>query len=189
MLSLHDLAAGGHRRLRRLLGRDASDGYWEGRKNFRYYQEVIRMARTYAARANSVLDVGPHQTPFVAQLNWIKKKTAIDLEQMPRIRGVDCIQGDFLQFESTEPFDLVLCMQVLEHLDDPARFANKLLQTGRTLIISVPYCWPEGFCEWHVQDPVDEAKVRKWIGRDWLEHSISEDADGLRRLVAVYDAG
>lgn len=183
---LRGLADEGRRTLRRLLGRDKLNPYWESRKAFRYYAEVIRMARTYAKHANSVLDVGPHDTPFVAELTWIRQKTAIDLYHLPQIKGVHGLRGDFLQFEPATRFDLVLCLQVLEHLDDPTPFARKLLQTGTTVIVSVPYMWPKGFCEWHVQDPVNETKILTWMGREWLEHSIVEDGDGLRRLVAVY---
>lgn len=184
MRELRRMAGRGRALARRLLGLPPRN-YWEGRKDFRYFAEVTRLARAYAADAESVLDVGPHQTTFVTQLSWIESKTAIDLHRRPTMRGVQGIRGDFMDFEPTQPFDLVICLQVLEHLDDPTPFARKLLRDGHKVIISVPYRWPKGQCKYHPQDPVDEDKVRAWMGRDWLEHTIVED--GMHRLVAAYD--
>ena len=53
------------------------------------------------------------------------------------------------------------------------------------MIISVPYRWPKGKCAPHLQDPVDEAKLRSWVGRDWTEGCIADD--GMKRFVAVYE--
>ncbi len=81
-------------------------------------------------------------------------------------------------------FDLVLCLQVLEHLDNPDAFAQKLLNAGRTVIISVPYRWPQGYCKTHKQDPVDEAKLERWTQRKPVETQIV--TNGKERLIAVY---
>ncbi len=64
-------------------------------------------------------------------------------------------------------------------------FAKKLLDTGRTVIITVPYKWPKGMCNAHVQDPVDEAKLELWTQRKPVETSIVADW-GQERLIAVY---
>ena len=99
---------------------------------------------------------------------------------------VETVVADFRDFEPEGPFDLVLCLQVLEHLARPEPFARKLLQTGRTVIISVPHSWPAGGVESHLQDPVDEAKLRLWTGAEPVETSVVDD--GKQRLVAVYRA-
>ncbi len=186
MSELRRLTGRGRALARRLLGLPPRT-YWEGRKDFRYFAEVTRMARAYAAAAETVLDVGPHQTTFVTQLSWIRHKTAIDLHNRPKMRGVQGIRGDFMEFEPPQRFDLVICLQVMEHLVEPAPFARKLLRDGHRVIVSVPYRWPKGQCKYHPQDPVDEDKIKAWMGRDWLEHAIVEDA-GMRRMVAVYES-
>lgn len=159
--------------------------YWEVRKNYRYFTDVVRLAKAHAPDAKSVLDVGPRDTPFVRELAWIPEKTALDLEFQPTIEGATNLQGDFLQYRPEKPFDLVLCLQVLEHLDDPTTFARKLLATGRTVIISVPYRWPLGMCKWHPQDPIDEEMLLGWTGRPFLEKSIVKD-EGSERIIAVF---
>lgn len=149
----------------------------------RYYAEVLRLARKYAPAAESVLDVGPNGTPLVCELDWIASKTVIDLCDKP-IEGATCLQGDFLQYEPAKPFDLVLCLQVLEHIRPAGEFAQRLLSAGRLVIVSVPYRWPAGSCKHHVQDPVDENKLSGWMQQPFLEHRIIRD--GARdRLIAV----
>jgi hypothetical protein len=171
------------RALRALPGREAA--YWARRQHMQYYREVIRLAREHASNARTVLDVGAHDTPVVTQLDWIASRTAIDFEVQPELPGVVGIKGDFLTFEPEQPYDLVLCLQVLEHLDDPRRFAQKLFDTGRVVIISVPYQWPAGFCLEHLQDPIDEAKLVGWTEQAPIDRAIVTD-DRLARIVGVF---
>jgi len=164
-------------------GAPSADDYWRRRRKMRYYAEVLCLARKYAGAAGSVLDVGPNGTPLVCELDWIASKTVIDLGPQ-QIAGATCLQGDFLQYQPEQPFDLVLCLQVLEHIGPAAQFARKLLSTGRLVIVSVPYRWPAGSCQHHVQDPVDEEKLQGWMQSPFLEHKIIRD--GARdRLIAV----
>ena len=179
-------------RIKRLLGihppskeNKSQESYWNTRKNLHYYVDVVRLARQHAGDARSVIDVGPRDTPFVLQLDWIPSRTALDIDFAPTIPDTTNIQADFLQYQPVEKFDLVLCLQVLEHLDDPRTFAQKLFATGKTVILSVPYMWPLGFCEYHLQDPIDEAKILSWTGRPFVDKSIVTD-DGLRRIIGVF---
>jgi hypothetical protein len=162
---------------------DEPADYWQERKTMRYYREVIRLARKYAPAARSVLDVGPNGTPLVCELDWIPSKTVIDLASHP-IPGATCIQGDFLRYQPPQPFDLVLCLQVLEHVGPAGEFAQKLLEAGRVVIVSVPYCWPAGGCKHHVHDPVDEDKLLGWMQTPFVDHRIIRDR-ARDRLVAV----
>jgi 2-polyprenyl-3-methyl-5-hydroxy-6-metoxy-1,4-benzoquinol methylase len=84
---------------------------------------------------------------------------------VPRQRGIERVSADFLAYRPPLRFDLVLCLQVLEHLQDPETFARKLLDSGRIVIMSVPYQWPAGRNPRHLQDPVSEAKLIGWAGR------------------------
>jgi len=165
----------------------AASEYWQKRRTWRYYGEVIRLARRLAPQAQTVLDVGPNGTPLVCELDWIPAKTAVDLARH-QIPGVTCVQQDFLAYRPERPFDLVLCLQVLEHIGPAAQFAQKLLATGRLVIVSVPYRWKAGSCRHHVQDPVDEDKLVGWMKRPFLEHAIIRDS-ARERLIAVFAGG
>jgi len=173
------------RYLRKLGQPNPPHRYWEKRKHFRYYAEVLRLARQYCPHARSVLDVGSMNSPFIRSFDWIPNKTSLDIRPAPRLRDSTCLTGDFMTYAFARPFDVVLCLQVLEHLDAPAPFSRKLLATGTTVIISVPYQWAQGAAPNHVQDPVDEAKLREWTGRDWLEHVLVRERDGTERLIVV----
>jgi hypothetical protein len=169
--------------LRRALGRPT---YWDSRRHYRYYKEVVRLARHYVPEGGRVIDVGAYEPELLRELSWFDTRVAIDVRYMMPRPGIETVVADFQDYEPDAPFDLVLCLQVLEHLPSPEPFARKLLRSGRTVIISVPYRWPAGGHATHEHDPVDEAKLRGWTGADPLESSIVDD--GKRRLVAVYSS-
>ena len=165
------------------------DEYWSGRAGLRYYQVVREVCSRVAPHAQSIIDVGSNSCP---QLEWFpdaQRRVSLDLEAPYRAPNIESIVCDFLEYSPEVKFDLVLCLQVLEHIDDPAPFARHLLEVGRDVVISVPYLWPEGACHWHCQDPVDEAKVFGWFGREPDALHIVEEAKASRfskRLVCHY---
>jgi hypothetical protein len=161
------------------------EAYWEQRKQLRYYHQVLCFARDYVPDGGRVLDVGGRDCHYITWFDWFDSRQVIDLRQPPTLPGVVSTAGDFMTFEVAEPFDLVLCLQVLEHLEEPEPFCRKLLEAGRRVIISVPYKWRRGMCRYHKQDPVDEDKLLLWTGQAPTASAIVAD-NGLRRLVAVY---
>jgi hypothetical protein len=172
------------RALLRLAGRPA---YWDARRHLRYYREAARLARVHVPEGGAVLDVGAHEAELVAELDWFARRVALDTRYVMPRRGVETVVCDFAHYRPDGRFDLVLCLQVLEHLADPAAFARKLLATGRTAIVSVPYRWPAGELESHRHDPVDEAKLREWTGADPIDSALVDD-HGRPRLICVYRA-
>ena len=169
------------RAVMRLTGRP---DYWERRRHFRYYDEVVRLAGLHVPGGGRVLDVGANETDVLQRLTWFQHLVALDKHYYPPHRGVESHTMDFLDYRPAVPFDLVLCLQVLEHLQDPASFARKLLATGRTVIVSVPHRWPAGASRRHLHDPVDAATLRRWTQREPLAMSVV--TDGRERLIAVY---
>jgi len=151
----------------------------------RYYTQVLEFARHYVPAGGSVIDVGGRDCDYIGWFDWFDRKVVLDLKQPPARPGVETVAGDFLTYLPATTFDLALCLQVLEHLAEPAGFCRKLLATGRVVIVSVPYRWPKGLCKYHVQDPVDEAKLLAWTGQPATDKAIVRDAN-RDRLVAVF---
>ena len=137
------------------------------------------------AHGPAVLDVGARDTQILLALDWFPRRMALDLQRGLPLPGVEWIVADFLRWEPPIRFDLVLCLQVLEHLEDPSVFFRKLHGAGRVVIVSVPYRWPQGVHPEHVQDPVDEQKLLGWAGQQPLETRIVMDE--RERLIAVFD--
>lgn len=166
-----------------------SDGadYWDRRADSLYLQYVYFLARVVATEARSVIDVGSNGCPYVEWLDWIPRKLSVDLARPYVSPGVEGRTGDFLTLELGESFDLGLCLQVLEHVPEVTAFARKLLATTPHLIVSVPYRWEPGQ-EDHVHDPVDEAKLAAWFGRQPNYRLIvREPFFKKKRMIAYFD--
>ena len=161
-----------------------NDAYWQGRKDLQYYRTVQEFAEKYCPEGSTLLDVGGGVGLGCRYLEWFDQydRTAVELPTKGcTLDGVRVVHADFLQWEPDRQFDLVLCLQVLEHVPDASAFARKLLTCGRVIIISVPYRWPAGACSEHVHDPVDESKLKAWTERKPAESAVVDS-----RFVAAY---
>jgi hypothetical protein len=149
---------------------------------------MLKLARRFTPRACSVLDVGSNNSRYIEKLNWIAHRERLDLIPLEPVDGIVDTQADFMTFEPTRVYDLVLCLQVIEHLEDPAVFCRKLLATGRTIMISVPYQWPADAKDDHLHDPVDETMLESWTGRKELRREIVKEFEGPcgARLLTLY---
>ena len=58
--------------------------------------------------------------------------------------GVSGFTADFLTWEAGRRFDIVTCLQVLEHVPAADLFARKLLTMSDIVVVSVPFEWCEG---------------------------------------------
>ena len=160
--------------------------YWQKRKNYLYYKKIIEIVEKYCKNCNSVIDVGSKDTEVLKEFKYIHKRVALDIYKLPNIPGVQNILSDFNEYEDDEYYDLVLCLQVLEHLEDPKPFTHKLFLTGSNIIISVPYNWHGSRTKCHVQDPVDEKKLKSWTDKDPDELHIVREINGTERMIALY---
>jgi hypothetical protein len=161
--------------------------YWDRRKQHAYYQEVLKVSREAAPGANNMLDVGTGECEYPEWFDWIPRKVLVDRRHVPPGTNAVRVKSDFMAYRTKERFDLVTCLQVLEHLEDPASMARRLLQHGRTVVVSVPYMWAEGFCKYHVQDPVSEKKLLAWFPCAPLKTvKVTEPGSTIVRLIAVF---
>ena len=176
------------------------------------------MAQRYGSSARSVLDVGSSLPPFVNALTWTTQRTILgprfagnvgkgggEILSLSRIEekfGVAAVKADFLEWQppprggvdassraSSPPFDLVLCSEVVEHVERPREFVRKLLATGKVVVLSVPYRWDA--CDntrcHHKTNQITRDKIAAWAGRQPLAFDIVEEADsGDRRIICVY---
>lgn len=166
-----------------------NNAYWERRKNFKYLQEVRRLAAAVAPNAQSIVDVGSNGCPYLDWWQNATRRVSVDLRRPYVAPGVEWVVGDFLEYDVDAKFDLCLCLQVLEHVPDARSMARKLLAIADHVIASVPYQWPRGRVKWHVHDPVDEQKMLDWFGREPDKAIIvKEDSGGkcARRLICYY---
>ena len=178
---------------RRMFGlRKPTRTYWESRRRSRYMREVRRLVDEVSSDVRSILDVGSNGCGTIDWWPTVPRRTSLDINTPYIADGVESIKADFLEYEFRETFDIVLCLQVLEHIPDARAFAQKLLGvSNRHLIVSVPYRWEEGRCKHHVHDPVDESKLLHWFGRQPSRARIVREGfanmTGSARLVCRYD--
>jgi 2-polyprenyl-3-methyl-5-hydroxy-6-metoxy-1,4-benzoquinol methylase len=174
---------------------DDASGYWAGRKNDRIYLQAILFAHYYCRRKDTVADVGCHCSPLVLMLPGFKKRFAFDpskhaAKAWQGVEGATFINAP-LDESSVRPligddrFDLVLCNQVIEHLDDPETFARMLCNTSRRLIISTTFETKAGIIRGHVQDPISLAKFEGWFPRKMLHCFISRGPT-VHKILAVF---
>lgn len=167
----------------------ARSGYWAKRRGMMYYQYVRMLAFPLAAEARSLIDVGSHSTSLAEEFDWIPERVALDLGTPYSSDSVRGIQADFLHFRPARRYDFALCLQVLEHVPQAGDFARKLLAVADRVLVSVPYNWRKGQCKQHCQDPVDEAKLAGWFGREPTYSVVVEEPfqkTKSRRLIAYF---
>lgn len=153
--------------------------YWEERKHLAYYQ-VVKKYLEELGSCESIIDVGCGGCP-VAKWGDFQNRTSLNLESFPAIEGVDCVQSDWMNYH--EKATVITCLQVIEHFDDEfiPKFVQKIFDSCKIAIISVPYMWEEGACEYHKQDPIDMAKFLRLVRRDPVKTEIAS-----HRLVAKF---
>jgi hypothetical protein len=144
-------------------------GYWELRKDRDMYKLMVSMARHYAPDAKSAIDIGCYVGGFICELDWIKSRTACDINNWSKewadVEGVEFRQADFFSLEIDEPIDLVISNQTIEHVDDAGKFAHRLCEIGKVCLVSTTYLVPQGVIEGHIQDPIDFDKFVGWFPR------------------------
>ncbi len=170
----------------------STQSYWQARRerNKQYYGLTTELVKKYAAGANSMIDIGNRGCGYVCEWDWIADRTVLDLSAdiYQLDDSVHKIRQDFLLWQPERRYDLVTCLQTLEHIDDPLPFIDKLRQIqGDILIVSLPYLWPASKAPLeHKHDPIDMDKIYRWFGEEPLEHSVATERNGTQRWVGVY---
>jgi SAM-dependent methyltransferase len=173
------------------------------RQDLRYYKTALLAAMQFGGDGvASVLEIGCASPAFVGEMRWIPKKTCVAPYHAGyattrgsavevRDDAVEYVAADFAEWNVEREYDFCVCMQVLEHVDDPAKFLRKMLDSRvcrRATLVSVPYKW--GDCgekcshRWH---GIDEATMRAWSGgRSPAQTTVIREREGTARLIIVY---
>jgi len=161
-------------------------GYWNTRKHLLYYKALFQYMCVAAYDAQSIIDVGSAGTEYLEWVPWVSDRVMLDAHISKSPSGIRFIEADFINFDLKDRFDVALCCQVLEHVEDPGSFCDKLKSICKRLIVTVPYNWPIG-APGHIQDPVDEHKLRQWMGLEPNYYQIVHEPFREGRLIAIYD--
>lgn len=176
--------------MRDMMSKPMPESYWASRSEMLYYHCVETFLAAFAHDAENIIDIGSGQAGYLERIDWIPERYTLDRAPPYESQAVKGIHCNFFEFKPDRKYEVALCLQVLEHIDDAKSFAAHLFEVADRVIISVPYQWPEGASPHHVQDPVDEAKLREWTGREPSHLVIVseplERPEVSRRLVAYY---
>lgn len=164
--------------------------YATRRESLRYYKIIRSILTCITKNCESIIDVGANITDMLSHLR-VPHKVALDLRNPLEREGIISVKANWLDFPIEKPYDIVCCFQVLEHIPEDlvTLFAQKLFDSGKTVVISIPYKWEKGRVKTHIHDPVDEGKLFSWTGREPAWSIIVTEAGkskSRQRLIAVY---
>lgn len=162
-------------------------GYYANRQYKEYYSVVRRIVAELQAKEqlDSILDVGPADVPLVTEFG-ISDCTVLEPQFARLFDGCEWLRGDVCSFDFGRKFDVVLCLQCLEHiLDIDAACANLFKSAAKYLVVSLPWQWGKGWEKGHIHDPVTMAWIEQHLGKP----TSFELCDKLptRHIVCVYD--
>ncbi len=161
--------------------------YWSKRESHIYLFAVRQIINKIGNGATSIIDVGSNGCPYLDWFSWIPERYSLDLRKPYKAPGVISVTTDFFKYNPEKQFDLLTCLQVIEHIPNAEAFCHKLLETGRMLVVSVPYKWKAGQTKSHIHDPVDLNKMNYWFGREPNYYNIIQEVESpLQRLVCIY---
>jgi hypothetical protein len=97
-----------------------------------YADELVeRLVSQYDLRGTHVVEIGSGKGDFLAALAAAGDNTGTGydptVEPRTRIEGVRLVQDYFRPGDQVEPYGLLACRHVLEHLDDPAALLSSLV--------------------------------------------------------------
>jgi cyclopropane fatty-acyl-phospholipid synthase-like methyltransferase len=122
------------------------DTFWVKRSPWKA-QQVLRMAAMHGLRPNKVVDVGCGAGEVLVQLSkrWEKSQLfgyelspqAFELCRLRASERISYFNEDFFE-RVQQNFDLVLCLDVIEHVEDYFSFLRMLVSRGQHFIFHIP---------------------------------------------------
>jgi hypothetical protein len=167
------------------------------RKSLRIYDAAYASASMFSESATSALEVGCVKPSFLEHFNWIPNRVCVSpyyagyskvQDSAKSDEAVTYLTDDFNEWKQREQYDLVVCMQVIEHVPNPEKTMSKLLESGKVVLVSAPYLWPDcgSKCN-HLHHNISEYTIKAWAGKDPVVSLIvSEKDSGARRLISIF---
>ena len=167
---------------------EVKNEYWERRAWSLYLHAVKDVVGNLGRDAKSIIDVGSAACPYLDWYDWIPHKTSLDLRRPYVAPGINSVKSDFLTWNPDRDYDILTCLQVMEHVPSAEEFAQKILSISKIAVVSLPFMWKAGLNVSHVHDPVDEEKIIGWFGRKPnASFKIKEVVSGSERVIHVYE--
>lgn len=115
---------------------------WFANPDYRLFRFIYKkLAGIYREKPFSLLDVGCGKGDFLKYM--VKKNIPCELSGVDLLEntspGIKFINADFLSLDLTKKFDVVICLHVIEHFEDPTVFMKKIgsiLEKGGLLFIA-----------------------------------------------------
>lgn len=149
---------------------------------------------------DSVLDVGGGHY-FLSPLSgyYCKRRVLLDVrekkqfgEELLDAASIEFIEVDVLKYHgdlfAKNEFDLLVCTEVLEHLEDPGAFVKKIFDFAKVKIFTVPYRW--GPLPGHLHNGITIEKFISWFPVEPDEiYIFKKKIAGSKILGAIFKGG
>ena len=156
--------------------------YKEKVKDYKYYKLVKKLIKILSGNNKTILDIGSANIDLMSEYSF-SERVSVSLDGAINNDKIVGYQMDFFDFNVKKKFDIVTCLQVVEHIEDAKAFVQKILNSGKVCILSVPYKWEKDSCKYHVQDPIDENKIYGWTNTKSVFSFLVKD--GSYRIIIV----
>jgi SAM-dependent methyltransferase len=167
--------------------------YWERRKGQDYYKLVKAICSKILLNNKhySIIDFGCKNTEVIFDLKCDKKflldkKNKYKPYQKLKIveKNIIFIEKSIYDIDYINEFDICICLQTLEHLENPEKAFQIIHKASKKYtIISLPYKWISG-TKGHIHHHIDEQLIKKWTGIEPDQSFIIKD-NGYR-IINVY---
>lgn len=164
--------------------------------SLRQWEVIDTLLRSQPRRDLSIIDVGCGTGWTCERLREFGQVTGTDMvEQVierakQRLPDVQFVCGDFFEIElAAQSFDVVVCLEVLSHVDDQRTFMRRvasLLKPNGLLILCTQNRWV--LERWDAVAPPDPKQIRHWLDGSELKQLLVHDFTAVK-IRSLYPVG